>query len=202
MTELIPSNLLGNAFSSWELTVRDSFSLKALYVRLHEFLKEEGWKDLQAGGDDYETFYGEQQAEDGSLSHTIWWRGVKEPKNNGAGNIKFYLNLNISTFIIKEVEMMIKGQKSKIDQGELKINCKLYLDLNNYHKQGDDWDSHFILKHFKKKFWDRLNKGVVGAAKGELVGFSNDLYEFIQVFTGVRPQSGPKDFIPIKGIGN
>lgn len=202
MTELIPGYLLGNAFSNWELTVRDSFSLKALYVRLHEFLLEEGWADLQYSRDNYETFYGEQQAEDGSLSHTIRWRAFKEPKNNGGGNIKFYLKLNISTVMMKETEAMIRGQKVKLDQGELKITCHLYLDANNYKKQGQDWDSHFILKHFKKKFWDRLNKGVLGAAKGEIVAFSNDLYELIQVFTGVRPQSGPKDFVPVKGIGN
>lgn len=200
--ELIPEDILGSPFSKWELSIRESFSLKAFILRLHQFLVDEGWSDLSSGGDDYEVYYKEVKNADGSKNHSIWWRAGLD-SDYGNGYFKHYLKLDISTVMIKEVEQIIDGKKIKLDSGEMKISCSLYLDQNHGRVDGKtEWDTHPILKHFKKKFWDRTNKSSAGAAKGELATFSNDLYEFIQIYTGIKPSGKIKDFTPTKGIGN
>ena len=61
MPEQIPAEVLErDPFSQWELTVRETFDLKAFYKHLHDFLSHEEWEDLQGGGrDDFEIFYQE-----------------------------------------------------------------------------------------------------------------------------------------------
>ncbi|MGM5481696.1 MAG: hypothetical protein ACQESE_04790 [Nanobdellota archaeon] len=205
MTELIPQKALeGDPFSKWELTVKESFSLDALYKRLHEFLIVEEWVDLHAGGDDYEINYEEHEQDDGSINHFIWWRAAKDPKIPAHDYIRYYLRLDFTTKMIKEKEVMLQGKKVKLDNGELKVECGIYLHQDNSRtKSGKNpWKTHPVLKHFKNYFWNRLNRKVVSAAKGEIVEFSNDLYNLIQVFTGVKPESGPRDFVPVKGVSN
>lgn len=205
MTELVPQNLLeGDPFSKWELTIKESFSLAALYKRLHDYLLEEDWVDLHSGGDDYEVNYEEYEVDGGATNHVIWWRAAKDPEIPAHKYIRYYLRLDISTKLMKEKEVMIGGKKVKLDDGEIKVECSIYLDQGN--DRGKDgkspWETHPVLKHFKNYFWNRLNRKVVGSAKGEIVQFSNSLYNLIQVFTGVKPESGPRDFVPVKGTSN
>ncbi len=201
MTEKIPSRLLANEpFSHWEFTIKDTFNLKGLYVRIHDFLKDEEWKDMFAGRDDYEVFYNELFNDNGTMEHTIWWRAYNSPHNDARGNLKFYLKLDMVTRMMKKTEVMIQGRKVELDSGELKITCSIFIDRESVDK--DVWDNHFILKHFKNHFWNRTNKGVYSSAKKEAYAASRDLYKVIQVYTGVQSEPSSRDFFPVKGAFN
>lgn len=204
-TKKIPEHKLGQAFSKWELTIRDTFSLPEFYKRVHTFLNEEGWKDLTSEklrdcGDDYETYYYEKN-ESGAKFNVIWWRAQKEPVVSGANYVHFYMILDFDTKFMKPKEIIHNGQKVTLDNGELKVTCELFL-VDNHEQVGREWDANPILSYFKKSFWDRTNKGVLGACKGEIVKFSNDLYQLIQTYAGIRPEGDMKDFIPMKGTHN
>ncbi|MGM5480283.1 MAG: hypothetical protein ACQESC_02375 [Nanobdellota archaeon] len=207
MTELIPITAIQKgAFSEWEFRVKDSFSLDTLYKQLHEFLIIEEWEDIHSGKDDFETNYEEHENDDGSIDHMIWWRATKYPKITGHEYIKLYLRLDIVTQAMKEKEVMIKGKKIKLDKGELKIRCSIYIDKGSDRdeRKGNKspWDTHVVLKHFKKYFWNRMNKNVDSKAKGEVNGFSRDLRHFLEVYTGVKKETGPRAFVPVKGGTN
>ncbi|MFW6378595.1 MAG: hypothetical protein ACOCZV_01085, partial [Nanoarchaeota archaeon] len=185
MTELIPQEVLQEgAFAEWELRViKEPFSMDLLYKRLHEFLIVEEWEDLHSGGADFETNYEEHYDDDGASDRIIWWRAAKYPEVKGDRHIRLYLKLDIITKFMKEKETMIQGQKVKLDHGELKVKCSIFMDRDNDRHNPKGWDKHPILKPFKNYFWNRMNKRIEDTAKGEILQFSSDLHNLIQVFT-------------------
>ena len=198
MADRIPDYLIKEGpFSKWELVVRDTFNLKELYVRLHEFLKDEEFVDLGSGGDNYETFYYEKDNGDGTTDHKIWWRAARFSKNPAHNNIKFYMQLDMKTVRMQKKEIIVDGQKQKLDNGELEFKFYLFIDYRNNKDDTHAFDNHFILKHFKNLFWNKWNREPENLAKGEAMAFSNDMYSLIQTYSGVRPQSSNsrRDFV-------
>jgi hypothetical protein len=197
MADRIPDYLLKEGpFSKWELVIRDAFDLKELYVRIHDFLVDENFKDLGVGSDNYETYYYEKDNGDGTTDHKIWWRAARFSYNPAHKNIKFYMQLDMKTVRMETKEVIKDGQKVKLDSGELEFKFYLFIDYANNKNDQEAFENHFILKHFKKLFWNQWNKEPTENAKGEAMAFSNDLYSLIQVYTGVRPQGGGrKEFV-------
>lgn len=205
MTELIPQEVIRDegAFAEWELRViKEPFSMDLLYKRLHEFLIIEEWVDLHKGGDDFELNYEEFENDDGSINRFIWWRAAKFPEIPGHEHFRLYLKLDILTKGMSKKEIMLQGTKVKLDYGELKVKCSIFMDRNHDRHSKQGWDNHPILKHFKNYFWNRMNKRVEDKAKAEILQFSADLHNLIQEFTGAKPESGARDFVPVKGKSN
>ena len=204
MVEKIPARVIGKAAYSWEIVLKDTFSLEFLYKHLHAYLPEEDWKSLYTNNDEYEIFYYEKDNGGGAVSHDIWWRAWKKPKNDAGGRLKFYFKMDIKTLLMKPAEIMVKGKKYKVLKGELGVKCWFYLDeeadRDAQGKKKSDWDTHPILKFFKKWFWERDRKEVVEFARQELKEQSDKLQTFIEKYTGARVDGGPKEWLPVKGI--
>lgn len=205
MTDQIPDDVVEkDPFSFWELTIKETFDFKELYKRIHTFFMEEGFKDLFSGKDDFESFYYERENADGTKDHKIWWRAKKLAKSPGHDNIMFWVMLNFTTVLMGKKEIMYEGQKVTLDSGELKLEFSLYIDFEANKKDLEQFKNHFILKYFKNKMRNTYNRKLESLAKGEAMTISNDLYEIIQVFAGIRPESelSRRDFVPIKGAKN
>ena len=192
MAGKIPYSVLkGGAFSEWELTIKESFDLKGLYKVMHDFMVDNDWTDL-TGGNDFETYYHEVHLPGNMINHDIWWRAMRDPKLEQKRSIKFlkfYLKLEFKTVLMAKKEIILAGNKTKLDNGELRVTAKFYLHAN-WNEKDSEWQNNGILKFFAHRFWNRINKGVFGAAKGEIIQASQDLYQLIQVYTGMRPEDG------------
>ncbi len=200
----IPGEVTEQApFISWEFVVKETFNLELLYKRLHEFMAHEEWKDIQRGGDDYETLYSEQTLENGALNHDIWWRAYKEPTNDFGGTLLFYMKWDMKTLVMSEKEFMHEGKKIKLNNGEFKVNASFYMHFSHDDDTANNpWKTNSILKLFKKWFWKRLEESAVDEAEDELVKSSNDLYELLQIYTTMKKSDGPRDFLPVRGVTN
>ncbi len=199
----IPDRILKDKpFSKWELTIKESFDLKELYKRIHDFFVEERYGDLAAGKDDFESFYFERANADGTIDHKIWWRAKKLAKSPGHENIMFWVALDYTTVRMTKKELMINGKKVTLDNGELKLEFYLWLDFEGNQEDWKHLEKNFFFKYFKRKMHTKYNRKIESLAKGEANVFSNDLYTLIQVFTGVRPESdrSRRDFVNVKGI--
>jgi len=199
MTKKIPENLLGKPFIFWEFTAKDNFNLEELYKRVREIMIERDWMDMHTNGDDYETFFLEQELPGGATNHDIWWRAHNKPHHNAGDTIHFYLKLSYKTLVMKKKDIVEQGRKVTIDSGELRVICEFYLD--DHHRHGEDvWKKHPVLKLFKPtKFWYRLRRPAVKAAEDELIEFSNLLYSFLGQNTTVESVRGTRDFLPPRG---
>lgn len=191
MANQIPHSVLGGAFSEWELTIKESYNLAGLYKVLHDFMADNDWEALD-GGNDYENYYYELSLPGGAINHDIWWRASRIPKLEQHRKVqffKFYLKLDFKTILMAKKEVIINGQKQNLDSGEIRIRAKFYLHAN-WSEKDSEWQKNPILKYFTNKFWNQINKGVFGAAKGEIIQASQDIYQLIQTYTGMRPESG------------
>jgi len=191
---------------NWELTVKDTtFSWLILYRWIHEYLKEKGWKDIQTGDDNYEIFYSDLENADGSKNQTIWFRASKDPLGGGNGYLRLFFKLDMVTLLVKTKEVMHKGQKVKLNDGEFKFKCSLWFAEEQDAGKGSEseWNKNSILRFFKFKFWNRIHPTKIAACKGELMKYSNELYNYIQMYAGAMPPSGPKEYYSsIKGTEN
>lgn len=208
MSIQIPPDALGKPFSKWELVVRETFSLQGLYKRIHDFLLEEEWKDLNGstvdnGGNEFEDYYFQRTQGDMKF-HVIWWRGTKRPRFSGNNYVQFYMILDFTTMAIKNTETIYRGSKINLENGEFKVKAQFFLvdEDTNPGSRGGEWKQSSFLSFTKNRFWNQTNKGVLGACKGELATFSNNLYELIQKYTGVMVEGKVKDFSPVKGTHN
>ncbi len=202
MNDPIPDAVLEKGpYDSWELVIEDSLHLKNFYIRLIDFLVDEGFTDLYEGKENFETYYYEKEKEDGTKEHKIWWRASRLATISPRKNLKFYIAINISTLFLKKVEQIVEGNKVKLDSGEFKTNFYLYLDYENNEASPEKYD--WIMKLFSfNSNWKKERQQAIEAFEDEGMAFSRDLYSFIQSFAGVTPQTRPRDFVPFKGIGN
>ena len=199
MAQKIPSRVIGKHFVNWEFVVKETFNWELLYKRFYEFLQEEDWKDLQQGKDDYEIYHYQADLGGGAKSQDIWWRATRTPKDDMAGQLKFYLKLDFKTLAIKKKEIMHEGKKLELENGELTVRLWLYLDTQNDDKKAKEWKENFFLKLLHSWFWDKESKEKIERAEEELDKFSKDLQALLTKFTGAQKTDGPRDFLPPKG---
>lgn len=195
----IPERVLGKYFINWEFVIKETFNWELLYKRLYEFLQEEDWKDLQQGKADFETYHYEADLGNGLKSQDIWWRAFRKPKDDMAGQLKFYFKLDFKTLAIGKKEVMHNGKKIKLDSGELTIRLWLYLDKQNNAKKAAEWKNNFFLKLLHKWFWDKESKRQITYAEEELEKFSKDLQSILTGFTAAQ-KGGDKEFLTQKGF--
>ena len=83
----------------------------------------------------------------------IWWRTMKSPIPVGQGNSYYQYHLDIDWNVIQmyDIEIMREGKKEKVQQGELRINIRPYIEIPDMTKTP-------MLKFFDNWFKTRLLK--------------------------------------------
>ncbi len=125
-----------------KLKIKDVFSIKDLVKDLEEWLKENGYRDLE-GGDDQESVYTHKLSQGGSwLDAWLWWRLVKYPQGTTekTGYLRYLFNVDMH-FLgdAKEVEVLHKGKKVKLNKGEVEVIISPIVELdfrNEWKKEG------------------------------------------------------------------
>ena len=143
---------------------KDVFSLKNLYVMMHEMLLEEGWfaeEGLPAGdpskGHRYvenlylENFY-QKGLHAGGKELWVYWRTYKKPEGKYSGYFQFKLNIDFHGVYIQDREIVHQGKKITVQYGELELfmNAELITDYN------EDWKDHWFLKHVQDIYEKRI----------------------------------------------
>ncbi len=137
---------------------RDIFSLRNLYIMLHELLLEEDWrgKDGDMGHEDIETLYSENVYQRGihrgGKEIWFWWRAFKYPEGKYSGYIKNQLDIDAHVVYLQNVEVVHQGKKMTAQQGEIEMffRPKILLDYNN------EWEKHKFLKYVKPIYEKRI----------------------------------------------
>lgn len=152
---------------------KDVFSLKNLYIMMHELLLEERWlgfddeeADLTAHSD-IETLYSENVYQPaihhGGKEMWIWWRLQKHHERYSS----YFLNLlDIDWHIVtlQEREIVHQGKKMKTHWGEIEMffRAKIISDV------GEKWKNDPLLKHFKHIYEHRIMHSAVEKREKEL----------------------------------
>ncbi len=141
---------------------KDVFSLRNLYVMMHELLLEEHWlgfddqeEDLFAHSD-IETLYSENVYQKGihygGKEYWVWWRAKKQPMRRDSFYFLNTLDIDWHCVSMEEREIVHQGKKMKTQWGEMEIFFKPRIISDVGHK----WENHKFLKHFKKIYEKRI----------------------------------------------
>ena len=136
----------------------DVFSLRNLYIMLHELLLEEGWKGKDGDDDhrDIETLYSENVYQKGihrgGKETWFWWRAQKFPEGKYSNYFKNFLDIDAHIVYLQNVEIVHQGKKMNAQKGEIEIffRAKMRLDWQN------NWDKNAFLRVVKPLYEKRI----------------------------------------------
>lgn len=166
------------------------FDFKQIYRDIKEKLTDLGYMDSKAGAKNMmETYYSEKRSSDPREAKTmwLWWRTEKSEENS-----PFYvqkMGMDFHLRYIKDVEVMLDGEKKRAQQGEIEIwvDCNLIIDPD------DQWKNHWLMSYFLdfmvRRIWrkqreSRKNSCVADALK--MQAFCKESFEILH-------------FMPLKG---
>ena len=136
----------------------DVFSLRNLYIMLHELLLEENWKGPNSEPDhaDIETLYSENVYQRGihrgGKEIWFWWRAIKYPEGKYSGYLVNKLDIDAHIVYLQNVEVVHQGKKINAQRGEIELffRARIESDYNN------EWEKHWFLKYMKPIYEKRI----------------------------------------------
>lgn len=141
---------------------KDIFDLKTFYDDFHEYLMEHDWADVDNGQEHWETYYDERINKDGLKELRIFWRCWKKAPNSTY--LSYYLDLSWKCLAIVSTEIVLNGQKFKVNKGEVEITVSAFID-KEYEKE---FAKSKILGQVKKLFTKRIYKKILKTREKEL----------------------------------
>ncbi|MBS3132414.1 hypothetical protein J4212_08330 [Candidatus Woesearchaeota archaeon] len=143
---------------------KDVFSLKNLYIMMHELLMEEGWVGLGTGGNvkgyemhaDIETLYSEnvyqKGVHSGGKEMWVWWRTHKIGIGEFSGYFEKRMDIDWHLSYGQDVEAIHQGKKVKVQSGEL----EMFFRGEILGDKDGTWGRHPVLKHFQDIYEKRI----------------------------------------------
>lgn len=146
------------AIPEFRLKYSDVFSLRNLYIMLHELLLEENWKGPDSDMDhaDIETLYSENVYQRGihrgGKELWFWWRATKFPEGKYSGYLVNKLDIDAHVVYLQNVDVVHQGKKITAQKGEIEIFFRARI-LSDYK---EEWEHHKFLKHIKPIYEKRI----------------------------------------------
>ena len=136
----------------------DVFSLRNLYIMLHETLLEENWRGFEGGSDheDVETLYSENVYQKGihrgGKEIWFWWQMQKFMEGKYSAYLKNFLDIDAHVVYLQNVEAVHQGKKINVQKGEIEIFFRPRIE-SDYKNQ---WENHWLLKYVKPVYEKRI----------------------------------------------
>jgi hypothetical protein len=186
--------------SYYEIENEETFHMKNLYKLIHDWLEEEGFRDIYGDTVNPEIFYLERMLGTGAKEHRIWWRCLKTPQKSGY--YRYFLKINFMTLNMKSIEVMHQGHKMKTDRGDCVIRIWSYLQLDYDRKwRGDAKELTGYKRFFDKLFRNRIYKAQIEAYKVDFYKTAYRLQSVIKQYLKLKTlYEMPRPFQPERGI--
>ena len=149
---------------------RDVFSLRNLYIMLHETMLEEGWfgSDSSKEGDDVEILYSENVYQKGihrgGKEIWFWWRLQKFPEGKYSTYFKNFLDIDAHVVYLQNVEIVHQGKKMTAQNCEIEVFFRPRIEKDYRHL----WANHWLLKNLKHIYEARIIVGEIDKREKEL----------------------------------
>ena len=154
----------------FKVKYRDVFSLRNLYIMLHETMLEEGWfgSDKSMDGDDVEILYSENVYQKGihkgGKEMWFWWRLWKYPEGKYETYFRNHLDIDAHVVYLQNVEVVQQGKKMTAQNCEIEVFFRPRIE-KDFRKM---WANHWLLKHLKHIYEQRIIIGEIDKREKEL----------------------------------
>lgn len=182
-----------SSIPEFRVKYRDVFSLRNLYIMLHEFLLEEDWKGVDGDDDhrDIETFYSENVYQKGihrgGKELWFWWRAYKSLEGKTSSYLRNRLDIDAHVVYLQNVEVVHQGKKMTAQNGEIEMffRPRIEADYNN------EWEKHWFLKYMKPIYEKRILHTELEKREKELWRDANRIHSKVKQFLQLRT------FVPV-----
>ena len=183
----------------FKVKFNDVFSLRNLYIMLHELLLEENWTGKEGDSEhaDIETLYSENVYQRGihrgGKELWFWWRAGKYLESKYSSYLKNTLDIDAHVVYLQTVEVVHQGKKMNVQKAEIEMffRAKIIADYE------DKWKNHKFLKHIKDLYEHRVLHAEIEKREKELwrdvYRISNKVKQYLQLRTFVPV---PEPFFP------
>lgn len=150
---------------------RDVFSLRNLYIMLHEMLLEEGWRGADSRSDhsDIETLYSENVYQRGihrgGKELWFWWRAYKQAEGKYSGYLRNLLDIDAHVVYLQNADIVHQGKKMTAQQGEIEMFFRARIE-SDY--GAEKWQNHWFLKYMKPIYEKRIIHSEIEKREKEL----------------------------------
>lgn len=172
----------------------DVFSLRNLYIMLHELLLEEGWHGNEGAADheDIETLYSENVYQRGihrgGKELWFWWRASKFPEGKYSSYLKNFLDIDAHVVYLQNVEVVHQGKKINAQRGEIELFFRARIESDYGHEK---WENHWFLKYMKPIYEKKILLKEIEKREKELY---RDVY---RVQAKIKQYLQLRTFIPV-----
>jgi hypothetical protein len=158
---------------------RDVFSMKYLYVIMHDWLCDQGWGSRSDPAFP-ETFYLHRWTQNSGEEIWIYWRLRRSPPDDSY--MEYRLDVDFHVIGLKDYDAIYDGKKFKSNYGEVEV--KLFSKVVFDPKK--TWDKDAIAKSFRPLFFRRIIKGKMEAHKKQLHYETYRFLDMIKVYLKLR----------------
>ncbi len=172
----------------------DVFSLRNLYLMIHEMLMEEGWYGLddQTDHSDIEALYAENIYQKGihrgGKEVLFWWRASKFVEGKYSSYLKNFLDIDARCAYLQNTEVLHQGKKITVQKGEIEIFFRPRIE-SDYGEE--KWETHWLLKHVKPIYEKRIIDAEIEKREKELWRDTNRIHSKIKQYLQLRT------FVPV-----
>ena len=166
----------------------DVFSLRNLYIMLHELLLEEGWRGPDSDPDhaDIETLYSENAYQRGihrgGKELWFWWRAYKYPEGKYSGYLRNLLDIDAHVVYLQNVEVVHQGKKMTAQNCEIEMFFRAKIALDYKHM----WENHWLLKYVKPIYEKRIVHHEINKREKELWRDVYKIQSKVKQYLGLR----------------
>lgn len=173
------------------------FHFKEFYRGLIEVCVDKGFLDYDKKKKYMETHYQEKHTASPveGRSVWIWWRMAKGEE----GSTFYTQNIDIEMHLrfIKDVEVMTRGKKVKVQKGQIKVHYNCYITMDPF----DEWKDHWFLKHildlYIKRFWGKRKDAIENSTRDDMYY----IQRFMKDYFEMKQFTPPTDtFYPAQGF--
>ena len=167
---------------------RDVFSLRNLYIMLHETMLEEGWfgADGSKEGDDVEILYSENVYQKGihkgGKEIWFWWRLWKYPEGKYNTYFRNHLDIDAHVVYLQNVEIVQQGKKMTAQNCEIEMFFRPRIEKDFNHI----WANHWLLKNLKHIYEARIIVGEIDKREKELWRDANRIHAKVKQYFNLR----------------
>lgn len=170
----IPSDRLIKAVPKIRVKYKDVFDLKEFYIGLREWFKDRQWADEEDKNEHWESYYGERIDKSGSREIWWWWRLFKNAPDSDY--LKFYIDIDVHCLGITDTEVIINGNKLKVNKGEIDLYMEGLIEKTYEASFQKNW----ILREVKDVFTRRIYRKNLEQRRKELYKEMYELNNFVK----------------------
>jgi len=157
------------------------FDFRDLYRMVRDYLQDKGY--VQGDSWKYmENYYSEKHSSNPKEGNTvwIWWRTFKKG-DEGSTFYTQHIDIDFHARFLKDTEMVIDGEKRRLQKGELEILFSAYLNVDPDNK----WSSHWLLKGFLdmyiRRIWRKRREAVKWTTIGDCMFMQSAVKDYFNI---------------------